>query len=59
MLPNDPVLRKQMIDRMIEHCKNNMDKLTKWEEAFIYSIDNKESLSDRECEKLEEIHDRV
>lgn len=63
MIPNDPILRAQMIDYMLDACKQQLYNLTKWEEEFILSINEQfrinNKLSDRQCEILERIYDKL
>lgn len=63
MIPNDLDLRREMIDKMIVHCMNNADELTKWEYDFILSVgnqfDDRKNLSDKQCEILEKIYDKL
>jgi hypothetical protein len=63
MIPNDQPARSQMIERMLNACNNTDTVLTKWESDFIFSIDeqfeSKGTLSDKQCEILERIYDKV
>lgn len=63
MIPTDPKLRKEMIERMLKACWNDSDSLTQWECNFIESCNGqfafKENLSDRQCEILEKIYDKI
>jgi hypothetical protein len=51
-----------MINAMICSCKD-AEGLTKWEEDFILSVEEqflvKENLSNRQCEILERIYDKL
>lgn len=62
MIPNDPTLRKEMIDRMIKVCRCNLDTLSSWEEGFVDSIteqfEARGNLSPKQCEILEKIYDK-
>lgn len=66
MIPNDPVLRSQMIKRMINgiitDVDNAMKELSEWEQNFISSIQDqftkKGELSNKQCEILERIYDK-
>jgi hypothetical protein len=62
MIPNDLERRKKMITYMIEGCKTKED-LTTWESDFILSIEEqfeqKGNLSNRQCEILEKIYDKL
>lgn len=63
MIPNDQPARGQMIAQMLSVLiKPNAD-LTKWEQDFIDSIndqfESKGNLSDKQCEILERIYDKV
>lgn len=61
MISNDKIERKKMIDRMITACEDN--ELTKWENDFITSVGiqftDKGDLTDRQCEILERIYDKL
>jgi hypothetical protein len=63
MIPNDQPARKQMIELMLSVLTNPNIELTNWESDFIVSIDNqfenRGNLSDRQCEILEKIYDKV
>lgn len=63
MIPMDSEPRKQMINAMITSCRESLDELTKWEQDFITSVDNqfvvKGNLSNRQCEILEQIYDKL
>jgi hypothetical protein len=63
MIPNDQPARKQMIELMLSVLTNPKIELTNWESDFIVSIDNqfenRGNLSDRQCEILEKIYDKV
>jgi len=63
MIPNDPEERHKMIVYMLATCNNEANNLTKWEENFIISINeqfcDKGTLSDRQCEILETIYDKI
>ena len=63
MIPHDAEERKKMIRRMLNVCVTSEEKLTTWESGFIESIDNTfatyEKLTDRQCEILEKIYDKV
>lgn len=63
MIPNDLHERQRMIQRMLDICHGNSDQLTKWEKDFIDSAHGqfafKENLSDRQCEILEKIYDKL
>jgi len=65
MIPNDQPLRADMIERMIDFIESNpnFELLSKWEQDFIYSIreqfDKKGDLSNRQCEILERINDKI
>lgn len=52
-----------MIERMLKACWDDSDNLTKWECDFIESANGqfafKENLSDRQCEILEKIYDKL
>lgn len=65
MIPNDQPERGQMIKRMLdvlldESCRID---LTKWESDFIFSLNDqfekRRNLSNRQCEILERIYDKV
>jgi hypothetical protein len=62
MIPNDQPLRQQTIRRMLEALIDR-EFLTKWESDFIQSIaeqfDKKGDLSDRQCEILERLYDKL
>ena len=45
--------------QMIDDCIKRQDKLSEWEINFIVNIEDKESLSDKQIEKLELIWDKV
>lgn len=65
MIPNDQPLRKQIIQRMLDGLDdiNAVSQFNKWEPDFIGSIieqfEKKGDLSDRQCEILERIYDKV
>jgi hypothetical protein len=63
MIPNDLPERKKMIERMFQVCWDHIDELTKWERDFIESANGqyvqRENLSDRQCEALEKIYDKL
>lgn len=66
MIPNDFPLRQETIDRMIFGIMNNpefLESLNKWEYDFMESIaeqfDKKGNLSDKQCEILEKIFDKM
>ena len=63
MIPNDLEERKKMIERMLKVCWDKSDELTAWEMNFIESCNGqfafKETLSDRQCEILEKIYDKL
>lgn len=68
MIPNDQPLRKQTIERMIDKLMDNLysdnfESCTEWEHEFIISINdqfkNKSDLSNRQCEILEKIYDKI
>lgn len=63
MIPTDPILRFKMIERMLSSCMNNLDSFTTWEEGFIESasiqFEDRKSLTDRQCEILEKIYDKI
>ena len=63
MIPNDPEERKKMIKRMLDVCAENKDELNSWESDFVDSCEGKfesrETLSDRQCEILEKIYDKL
>jgi hypothetical protein len=64
MIPTDPTLRKPIIERMIDECENaKEDLLTEWEHNFVESIKSqyvsRGNLSDRQCEILEKIYDKL
>lgn len=63
MIPNDLKERQEMIDRMLRVCIDRINELTRWESDFIISIDTqyqlKSNLSDRQCEILEKIYDKL
>jgi hypothetical protein len=62
MIPNDLGERKKVINYMLESVLINYDELGPWEQNFIDSIheqfQNKGTLSDKQCEKLEQIYDK-
>jgi hypothetical protein len=62
MIPNDLEERKKMISYMLATIAIEYDELSPWEQNFIDSINeqfqNKGTLSDRQCEKLEQIYDK-
>jgi hypothetical protein len=62
MIPKDLEQRRSMISYMIDSCKYN-DNLTEWETNFILSISDQfemnGNLTDRQCEKLEQIYDKL
>jgi hypothetical protein len=62
MIPKDLEQRRSMISYMIDSCKYN-DNLTEWETNFILSISDQfemnGNLTDRQCEKLEQIYDEL
>jgi hypothetical protein len=64
MIPSSPEERKKMVNRMMNVCADNEEKLTEWELNFTHSLDenyrNKfDELSDRQCEILEKIYDKI
>lgn len=63
MIPHDKEERQRMIQHMLDVCWGNSDELTKWEHDFIESAHGqfafKEDLSDRQCEILEKIYDKL
>lgn len=63
MIPNNQPERSQMIDYMLDACKQQLYNLTKWEEEFILSINKQfrssNKLTDRQCEILEKIYDKL
>lgn len=63
MIPNDQPARSQMIELMLSVLINPNIELTQWESDFITSINDqyekKKNLSDRQCEILERIYDKV
>ena len=63
MIPNDQPARKQMIELMLSVLVNPNIEITKWESDFIASIsdqfESKGNLSDKQCEILERIYDKV
>lgn len=63
MIPNDLEERKKVINYMLSYITNEQyDELSSWEQNFIDSIneqfEEKGTLSDRQCEKLEQIYDK-
>ncbi len=62
MIPTDPENRKKVILYMLEGCEDKKN-LTDWEKNFIDSIaqqfDDHGRLSDRQCEILEKIYDKL
>lgn len=62
MIPNELLERRKVIDYMLKAI-DNPKVLTKWEEEFIDSVkdqfDSKGNLSDRQCEILEKIYEKV
>lgn len=62
MIPNDLEERKKVIIYMLDWIVTVYDELTPWEQNFIDSLheqfQNKGTLSDRQCEKLEQIYDK-
>lgn len=63
MIPTDKIQRRQMVQRMLNTCIDNDDKLTEWEQNFIESLMNQHEngsvLSDMQCEILEKIYDKL
>jgi len=63
MIPNDPEERRKMIVYMLGACNNEDYNLTEWERNFITSINeqfcDRGTLSDRQCEILEKIYDKI
>jgi hypothetical protein len=63
MIPHDQPEREKMINRMLNVCADNEEKLSSWELDFTHSVDNqfhdKGTLTDRQCEILEKIYDRI
>ena len=63
MIPHDKDQRNQMVGYMLKYCLDNIEKLSKWEENFINSIGNQwddgKDLTDRQCEILEKIYDKI
>lgn len=63
MIPTDIEQRKKMIVYMLGACNNENNNLTKWEENFLTSINeqfcDKNNLTDRQCEILERIYDKL
>ena len=63
MIPKDLENRRTLINSMVVSCRNSLDDLTKWEQNFIVSIEEqfaaKGTLSDRQCEILEQIYDKL
>ena len=66
MIPNDQLARKQMISNMLMHLTNlgpDDSELTKWETDFVSSIaeqfEQRDNLSDKQCEILERIYNKV
>lgn len=63
MIPNDLEERRKVIKYMLDRIVNEeYDELGSWEQNFIDSINeqfqSKGNLSDRQCEKLEQIYDK-
>jgi uncharacterized protein (UPF0305 family) len=63
MIPNDLQERQKIIDRMMRVCTDKINELSKWETDFILSIETqyetKGNLTDRQCEILEKIYDKL
>jgi hypothetical protein len=63
MIPSNLEERRKMINYMLTSCVESKDELTKWEQNFIASIEGqfetKSNLSDRQCEILEQIYDKL
>jgi len=61
MIPNDINERRKMIKFMLEALETE-DEMSKWESDFTASIADqftiKKDLSQRQCEKLEQIYDK-
>lgn len=62
MIPSDLEQRRKVIKYMLDELEN-ADSLTKWEEEFTESIsvqfETKKNLSERQCEILEKIYEKV
>jgi hypothetical protein len=62
MIPNDPELRKQIIARMISLCRNQ-SFTEPWEQDFVIKVEEqfrkKQDLSNRQCDILEQIYDKL
>ena len=66
MIPNDQPLRKQTIERMINHLIKAIERdsrdLSSWESDFIQSIseqfESRGDLSSKQCEILERLYDK-
>jgi hypothetical protein len=65
MIPNDIEQRKKVIQYMLDACDtaSSNDELTEWESNFIQSVREQFSihmnLSNRQCEILEKIYDKI
>ncbi len=65
MIPNDLETRRKVIAYMIALCDEevNSDRFTNWECNFISSIkdqfETKGNLTDIQCEKLEQIYNKL
>lgn len=63
MIPTDREQRDKMILYMLEGIEGHESELTKWENDFINSIADAFNtfgrLSDRQCEILEKIYDKI
>jgi len=64
MIPNDAVERRNMISRMLNVLGDDPHStLNKWESDFVESLysqfEKKGTLSNRQCEILEKIYDKI
>lgn len=65
MIPTEKRERQQMIEYMLKALitDDQEDKLTTWEKNFVESVsnqfDDKGNLSDKQCEVLERIYNKV
>lgn len=65
MIPADIESRRKVIAYMLTLAESEvgMGKLTSWEENFVGSVKDqfktKQNLSDRQCEVLEQIYDKL
>lgn len=63
MIPTEIDRRRETIKYMIEFCQSQLENLSHWEQNFIESVseqfDEKGNLTDTQCDKLEQIYDKL